>query len=130
MQELILSMVRFTAAVALYGIEQIQNVSNVTEKGEDVSKVLDRFEGAFNSLTDVLVARIDRSKRDTLKSVTSVAEDFVNKSFEGINMMDPREVLRITSDFWKSSSDAISDWLEKPADSEESEPKPAADVLV
>ena len=133
MQDLIISMVRFTAAVTLYGIEQIQTASYVTQGGQDLFKVLDKFEVAFNSLTEALVDKIDESKRNTLKSVTSMAEDVVTKSFQGLNMMDPRAVIRMTGDFWRNSSDAMSDamndWFGEPAPPE-SEPKPVADVLV
>ena len=130
MQELIVSVVRLTAAMTLYGFEQLQTFSNVAQGGEDFSKVLDELEVAFDSLTDALADKIDENKRNTLRSFTRVAEDVVGRTFESIDRMDPRELLRRTNDFWRRSSETISDWLAKPASSNGSEPKPAADVLV
>jgi hypothetical protein len=122
MQKLMVSIVRFTTALALYGLEQIQSVSRRAQGGQDLFKVVDEFQATLDDLTSALVDNIDEGKRDTLKSVTDIAEDVISKS-------NPRDVLRITSDLWEKSSDAMTDWLGKSAPTNGSEPKPAAEVL-
>jgi len=129
MQKLIVSVVRFTTALTLYGIEQIQTVSYVTQSGQDLFKVLDKFEIALDSLTEALVDQIDESKRDTLKSVTNIAEEVVSRSFDSVNLIDPRGVLRMAGVLWQKSSGAMSDWFGNSNPTNGSEPKPAADVL-
>jgi chemotaxis regulatin CheY-phosphate phosphatase CheZ len=129
MQKLIVSMVRFTTAVTLYGLEQIQTVSYLTQGGQDLFKVLDKFEIALDSLTEALVDNIDESKRDTLKSVANIAEEAVNRSFDSVDMIDPRRVLRMADKLWQKSSDAMTDWFGKSTPTNGSEPKPAAEVL-
>lgn len=87
MQDLIVSMMRFSAALTLFGMEQIQKSLNVVDGEEDLSKTMDRLEKAVNSLTDVLVNRIDDKKKETLKSVTKMSEDVVGKTADGVNWM-------------------------------------------
>jgi len=119
MQDLIVAMMRFSAAVTLFGMEQLQSTFDVVEGEEDLSKTMDRFEEALNSMTDALVTKIDDKKKDTLKSVTRMSEDVVSRSFDSMNVMDPREVLRATNDLLKKTSDATADWVTKAADAVE-----------
>jgi hypothetical protein len=129
MQKLIVSMVRFTTALALYGLEQVQTTAFLAQGGQDLFKVLDKFEIALNSLTEALIDKIDDSKRGTLRSVTNMTEDVVSKSFDSVTVMDPRSVLRLTNEFWQKTSQALTDWFEKPAPTNGSEPKPATEVM-
>ncbi len=119
MQDLIVAMMRFSAAVTLFGMEQLQSSFNVVEGEEDLSKAMDRFEEALNSMTDALVTKIDDKKKDTLKSVTRMSEDVVSRTVDSMNVMDPREVLRATNDLLKKTSDATADWVTKAADAVE-----------
>jgi hypothetical protein len=80
-------------------------------------------------LTGALVDRIDEGKRLAHKSVTKAAEGVMNSSLEGMKMMDPHRLLRMTGDFWRKSSEAMADWYGKPVAANGSEPKAAADVL-
>jgi GTPase involved in cell partitioning and DNA repair len=115
MQNLMIALMRFSAAVTLYGMEQVQKSMNVVDGGEDLSKAMDRLEKTLNSLTDTLVNKIDDSKRETLKSVTKMSEDVIGKTMDGVSMMDPREVLKATNDLMQKTSDATADWVSKAA---------------
>lgn len=115
MQSLIVSMMRFSAAVTLFGMEQLQKSLDVVEGEEDLSKTWNRFESALDAMTDSLVSRIDDKKKETLKSVTKMSEDVVGKTFDGMTAMDPREVLRATNDLIQKTSDATADWVSKAA---------------
>jgi GTPase involved in cell partitioning and DNA repair len=115
MQNLMIAMMRFSAAVTLYGMEQVQKSMNVVDGGEDMSKAMDRLEKTLNSLTDTLVNKIDDSKKETLKSVTKMSEDVIGKTMDGVSMMDPREVLKATNDLMQKTSDATADWVSKAA---------------
>ncbi len=119
MQDLIVAMMRFSAAVTLFGMEQLQSSFNVVEGEEDMSKAMDRFEEALNSMTDALVTKIDDKKKDTLKSVTRMSEDVVSRTMDSMNVMDPREVLKATNDLLKKTTDATADWVTKAADAVE-----------
>jgi hypothetical protein len=114
MQDLIVSMMRFSAALTLFGLEQIQNSLNVVEGEEDLSKTMERFEKTIDSLTDALVNKIDDKKKDTLKSVTRMSEDVVGRTMDGMTMMDPREVFR-ANDLIQKTADTTADWVSKAA---------------
>jgi len=129
MPKLIVSMVRFTTALALYGFEQIQSVSNATQGGQDLFKVLDKFEITLDSLTEALVDKMDGSKRDTHNSVAKMTEEVVNRSFDSVNMIDPRGVFRMAGELWRKSSNTMAEWFGKSTPTNGSEPKPAAEVL-
>ena len=115
MQSLIVSMMRFSAALTLFGMEQLQNSLNVVEGEEELTKTMDRFESALDALTESLVNRIDDKKKETLKSVTKMSEDVVGKTIDGMTAMDPREVLRATNDLIQKTTDATADWVSKAA---------------
>lgn len=115
MQNLLVALVRFSAAVTLYGMEQVQKTMNVVDGGEDLSKAMERLETTLNSLTDTLVGKIDTSKQDTLKSVSKMSEDVIGRTMDGMSMMDPREVMKATSDLVQKTSDATADWVSKAA---------------
>jgi vacuolar-type H+-ATPase subunit E/Vma4 len=115
MQSLIVSMMRFSAALTLFGMEQLQSSLDVVEGEEDFSKAMDRFEKALDSMTDALVNKIDDKKKDTLKSVTKMSEDVVGRTMDSMNVVDPREVLRATNDLLKKTTDATAEWVSKAA---------------
>jgi len=115
MQSLIISMMKFSAAVTLFSMEQLQNTLNMVEGEEDLSKTMDRFEQALNSLTEALTNRIDDKKKDTLKSITKMSEDVVSRTFDGMTVMDPREVMRATNDLIQKTSDTTAEWVSKAA---------------
>ncbi len=115
--------------MALYGIEQMQTTSDVTQSGQNLFKVLDKLELALDSMTDALAGKIDDSKKGTLKSVTSMTEEIVGRSFDGANLMDPRSLLRMTGTLWQKSADAMSELFGRSSPTTGSEPKPAADVM-
>ncbi|HEY3132547.1 MAG TPA: hypothetical protein VGL91_24070 [Acidobacteriota bacterium] len=134
MEKLIVSMMRFSTAVTLFGMEQLENAMNTMGGTEDVSKTMDRFRQSLDAFTSAVSKEIDQRKRDTLKSVTSMSEEAVHRTFEGMNVVDPREVLRTTSDLMKKTSDSVADLVTKSAETveeglESTEPQSAADTL-
>lgn len=134
MEKLIVSMMRFSTAVTLFGMEQLEVAMNTMGGTEDFTKTMDRFRQSLDAFTNAVSKEIDQKKRDTLKSVTSMSEEAVHRTFEGLNVVDPREVLRTTSDLMKKTSDSVADLVTKSAETmgeglESSEPQSAADAL-
>ncbi len=127
MQGLLISMVRLSAALTLYGWEQIQ--SSFSEGGPSPLKVLDNLEAALDSLTDVLVDRIGEGKKTTFESVADMAHDLVSTSFDGVNVVDPRQFLRTTDDILRASSETVAEWMDRVSSADGEEPQPAAEVL-
>jgi hypothetical protein len=115
MQTLIVSMMRFSAALTLWGMDQIQNTLKVAEGEEKLSNTLDGFEKALDSLTEVLVGRMDDKNKDTLKSVTKMSEEVVGRTADQLSMLNPREIIGVASDMLRKTSDATAEYVSKAA---------------
>jgi hypothetical protein len=122
-------MMRLSAALTLYSLEQFQSSVSLTQEGQNPLKVLDKFEEALNSLTEALVVQIGEGKQTALASVTDMAHDLVSTSFDGVNIIDPRQILRATDDILRVSSETVADWMDRTSSVDGEEPKAAADIL-
>jgi hypothetical protein len=129
MQNLIVSMIRFSTAMSLYGLEQLQAAMNLSQGGQDMFKLVDKIEGTLNSMTEALSDRMDGRKQATLHSVTSMAEDVFHRSMDTINALDPREILSVTSNLVQKSTSVVDGWLGRGGSSNGEEPRPVVDVL-
>ena len=115
MSNLIASMARFSTAMTLFGVEQLEKTMNMVGGGEEMSKTVDDFEKTLNSLTDVLTGKMDKKKRDTVHSVSKMTEETVDRTMDTMEVMDPREVLKASTDILQKTSDATADWVSRTA---------------
>lgn len=129
MQSLLVSMMRLSAALTLYGLEQIQTSVDIAQGGQNLLRALDKLEIALDSLTEALVDQIADGKKTALESVTTMARDLVRTSFDGVNVIDPRELLRATDTIMRSSFETMADWADRASLVNGEEPRPAAEVL-
>jgi hypothetical protein len=132
-QELVNSMIRFSAAMTVFGQQQIQNAMSSamsTESG------INAMREALDSATQVLTAQIDEKQRSTMKSVSDLGTDLVSRTFDTMQMsrLDPRQIVETTGNMVKQVSDTIESAIKKTAAAASSatssgEPKPAAEAL-
>jgi hypothetical protein len=132
-QELVNSMIRFSAAMTVFGQQQIQNAMSSamsTESG------INAMREALDSATQVLTAQIDDKQRSTRKSVSDLGTDLVSRTFDTMQMsrLDPRQIVETTGNMVKQVSDTIESAIKKTAAAASSatssgEPKPAAEAL-
>ena len=115
MTNLVVSMLRFSAALTLYGVEQLENSLNLVEDGADLSKTIQGFEKTLDSLSDVLMREMDEKKKETLESVSKASEDVVSRTLNGMDIMDPREMIKASSDLLQKTTDATAKWVSKAA---------------
>jgi hypothetical protein len=107
MSNLIASMARFSAAMTLFGVEQLEKSLKVAGNGEDLSRAVDDFEKTLNSLTDLLTREIDDKKQETLESVTKVTEDTVKRTMGSMEAINPREMLKASTDLLQKAAAAV-----------------------
>ena len=119
MTNLAVSMLRFSAALTLYSVEQLEHSLNVVEGGADLSKTLQGFELTLDSLSEVLMREMDEKKKETLQSVSKASRDMVGRTMEGMEIMDPREVIKASSDLLQKTSDVTAKWVTKAAEAME-----------
>ncbi len=115
MSNLIASMARFSTAMVLFGVEQMEKTMNVVGGEEELSKTVEEFEKTLHSLTDVLTGKMDKKKKETLESVTNMTEETVDRTLDTIEVIDPREMLKASTDFLQKTSDVTASWVSRTA---------------
>jgi len=78
-QGLITSMIGFTNAVTVFGIQQVQNAFDLVT---DSRSVIDRFRNTLDSLSSTLSNQVDDSKRSALDSINRGSAEVVDRSFD------------------------------------------------
>jgi hypothetical protein len=134
MQDLINSIVRFSAAMTLFSMQQMQNAIGAAA---DSQVALTKFRDALDSITNAITGQLDENKKPTLDSMAHLGTDIVDRTWETMNVsaMDPRQVLQTTGDLMKKTSESLAGMMKKPvADAAPAappagEPQPAASAL-
>jgi len=88
---------------------------NIVGGGKDMSTSVEELEKTLNSLTDVLVGNMDAKKKETLHSVSKMAEETINRTMDGMEVADPREMLKASTDLLQKTSDATASWVSRAA---------------
>jgi len=136
LRELTSSMIRFTNAVTLFSMQQMQNaLGSVT----DSQAVINRFCGALDAISQTLSTQIDASKKTTLDSMTRTGSEMVDRTMDAMNVpaLNPREIIDTTADVMRKTTDSMADIVRMatgPAahtgsHAAASEPESAADAL-
>jgi hypothetical protein len=77
MEELMRSMVRFSAALTAFGLQQLQNAFSNPRQS---LKSVDQLQEAMDSVTQSLTSRIDESEKTAMNSMVSIGSDLVAKT--------------------------------------------------
>jgi hypothetical protein len=134
LRELTSSMIRFTNAVTLFSMQQMQNALGAVT---DSQAVINRFCSALDAISNTLSTQIDASKKSTLDSMTRTGSEMVDRTMDAINVqaLDPREIMDTTADVMRKTTDSMADIVRRattPAaqgGSRAAEPEAAADAL-
>jgi hypothetical protein len=112
MQELIASMMRFSAAMTLFSMQQLQNAVGVAA---DSQAAVNKFREALDAMSSAVAAQMDESKKATLENMTKVQSDLVDRTFDAMNVqaMDPREMMQTTGDLMRKTTDSLAGMVQK-----------------
>ena len=77
MEELMISMVRFSAALTAFGLQQVQNA---LAGPRESLKSVDQLQEAMDSATQALASRIDEREKTAMNSVVSMGSDLVART--------------------------------------------------
>lgn len=126
MQELMESMVRFSTAMTLFGLQQVQNVIDLSSDSKAAHR---KFRTGLDAISDALTEQLDESKRKAVDS----ASKLVDTTYDAFPVLDPgtlvdnvTDVIRKTAD---TMSDAISRASKKTEKDEAEEPVNASTIL-
>src|SRR5712672_421464 len=135
LRELTSSMIRFTNAVTLFSMQQMQNALGAVT---DSQAVINRFCSALDAISNTLSTQIDASKKSTLDSMTRTGSEMVDRTMDVMNVqaLNPREIMDTTADVMRKTSDSMADIVRRTTGggkthhhSDSSEPESAADAL-
>jgi hypothetical protein len=127
MQELVDSIVRFSTAMSLFGVQQLQNVVEVaTDSNATVKKV----QQSFDAVTSVVLNQLDPGKRPTIDSITNL----VDKTYSTLNVpaLDPAKMAQKATDAVRKTADTMTDAMNRATESSKpgcDEPANASTVL-
>ena len=112
MQELIASMMRFSAAMTLFGMQQMQNAVGAAA---DTQTAVTKFREALDAMSAAVAAQMDESKKATLENMSKVQSDLVDRTFDAMNVqaMDPREMMQTTGDLMRKTTDSLAGMVQK-----------------
>lgn len=120
MQELLNSMIRLSAAMTVFGMQQVQSTVGSAYTKESVDKLRE----VIDAMADAISSKIDESRRSTLDRLSNLPQDIVARSMDST-----REVVKDTSDMVKKTSDWIAGTIKPDGAANRSEPKLAEEVL-
>ena len=133
LRELTSSMIRFTNAVTLFSMQQMQNALGAVT---DSQAVINRFCSALDAISNTLSTQIDSSKKSTLDSMTRTGSEMVDRTMDVMNMpaLNPREMMDTTADVMRKTTDSMADIVRRATgpmtqSSTAGEPESAADAL-
>ena len=134
LRELTSSMIRFTNAVTLFIMQQMQNALGAVT---DSHALINRFCGALDAISNTLSTQIDASKKSTLDSMTRTGAEMVDRTMDAlyVQALNPREIVDTTADVMLKTTDSMADIVRRatgPAihsDSSAGAPEAAAEAL-
>jgi hypothetical protein len=132
LRELTSSMIRFTNAVTLFSMQQMQNALGAVT---DSQAVINRFCSALDAISNTLSTQIDSAKKSTLDSMTRTGSEMVDRTMDVMNMpaLNPREMMDTTADVMRKTTDSMADIVKRATgpltQSSSSEPESAAEAL-
>src|SRR6266478_1414559 len=128
LRELTSSMIRFTNAVTLFSMQQMQNALGAVT---DSQAVINRFCGALDAISNTLSTQIDATKKSTLDSMSRTGTEMVDRTMDAMNVqaLNPKDVMDTTADLMRKTSDSMADMVRRTASAASGEPESAADAL-
>jgi hypothetical protein len=93
-------MMRFSGAVTMFGLEQVQNAMAAPA---DTRVALNRLRDTLDSMSDSLASKLDDSKKSALDSMSKAQLDILDRTagavnLDAVNMDAAAELLKRTSD--------------------------------
>lgn len=118
MQELLNSMVRLSAALTVFGMQQVQSAVGAV----DTKESMDKLREVLDAMATAISEKIDETKRPTLDSISSLGHDVIGRTvgrtletMETMKMpsmqvpsIDAHEIMKSTTGMVKTTSD----WLD------------------
>ena len=132
-QRSMLSVLRFSGAVALYGVESFQTAVSLNRDG-GLSKAMSEMSLVLDSMSDSVEQHMQEGNRAIADSAGKFTKTVVQQSITGFGFVDPRRMARLAGKFMESSARAVSGGGRTKGSSQDPEvqdemPRLAVDIL-
>lgn len=88
-------MMRFSGAVTMFGMEQVQNAMTAPA---DTRAALLKLRDSLDSMAASLVSKVDSPKRAMFESISKAQTEVIDRAFEAVNLDKPDEFIQKTSE--------------------------------
>ena len=95
MRELITSMMRFSGAVAMFSLEQVQNAVSAPA---DTQRALARLCDTLNGMSKSLVSKLDEPKKAAFESMSRSQTEILDRTAYAVNLDAAEDLMRRTSE--------------------------------
>ena len=95
MQELVESVVRFSTAMSLFGLQQIQNVVDLASDSQAARK---KVQASLDAITSALSTQLDENKRPAIDS----ASNLVEKTYDAFDVPLDLQGTEFQRDVWRA----------------------------
>jgi hypothetical protein len=108
MQQLIDSMVRFSTAITLFGLQQVQNAVDLASDSQGARK---KIEDSLDRVTAALTEQLDESKRPAVSSVANL----VDKAQDALDVpvLNVKKMVNNATDAVRETTDTMADAISK-----------------
>jgi hypothetical protein len=126
-QELINSFVRLSAAMTVFGMQQMQTAVGNVDPNEAIVKLRD----VLDAMTNILNSHIEESRRPTVDSMTALGRNLMDRTWDAISMStpQPRELINVANDGLRRASNGLNEFMRMEKKGHGTEPKAADEVL-
>ena len=94
MRELISSLMRFSGAVTMFTLEQVQNAVGAPT---DTRTAIRTLTATLNAMSESLISKIDEPKRAAHESMSKAQAEMVGRTLNAVNLNAPDELMQKTS---------------------------------
>ena len=105
MREMIFSMMRFSGAVTMFGVEQVQNAMSAPA---DTQAAIARLRETLDSMAESLASKLDEPKKAALDSMSRAQAEVMDRAAGVVN-------LDAAGEFVKKTTESFSGAIRRPS---------------
>lgn len=106
MQDIAVSMMKFSTAMTMFGVQQVQNAVQVFSNSPAGQ---DKFRHALDAVTEALTAELNGSNKSAQTNISDLGEKVIDRAASAMDIpaMDPRIVMKAAADIMQKATEAF-----------------------
>ena len=126
-QELINSFVRLSAAMTVFGMQQMQTAVGNVDPNEAIVKLRE----VIDAMTNIVNSHIEESRRPTVEGMTTLGRNMMDRTWDAINMgtPQPRDLMNAANDGLRRATSGLNEFMRVEKSGNGLEPRKAEEVL-